>query len=139
MTDPLRRKPVLCKTTHTLRLPPQYSQEALYDLLKKTASEQLAPYVIKAGQMLEQKIKKITFRDTKTRWGSCSAQKSISLNWRLILAPPDVAQYVCAHEASHLLHMNHSKAFWNIVEGLCPAYKTHRKWLKQQGQSLMRV
>lgn len=139
VTDPLRRKPVLCTITHTLRLPSQYSQEELYDLFKKMASEQLTPYVIRAGQILGQEIKKITFRDTKTRWGSCSAKKTISLNWRLLLAPPDVAQYVCAHEAAHLLHMNHSGAFWKVVEALCPAYKTHRKWLKSQGQSLMGV
>ncbi len=137
--DPLRRKPILCAVTQTLRLPPQCPQKALHELLKKIAMEKLTPYVMTVAQILGQHLEKVRFRDTKSRWGSCSAQKMISLNWRLILAPPEVAQYVCVHEAVHLLHMNHSKAFWKTVEELCPAYKDHKKWLKAHGFSLMRV
>lgn len=137
--DPLRRKPMLCTTTQTLRLPPRCPQSALHEFLKKMAMEKLTPYVMEASQTLGQYIEKIKFRDTKSRWGSCSAQKTISLSWRLILAPPEVARYVCVHEAVHLLHMNHSKDFWKTVEELCPAYKTHKKWLKTDGFSLMGV
>ncbi len=139
VVDPLRRQPVLCETTQTLRLPPRCPPEALHVFLKKMAIEMLTPYVMMAAQALGQPVEKVSFRDTKSRWGSCSAQKTISLNWRLILAPPDVARYVCIHEAVHLLHMNHSKAFWKAVEALCPAYKVHRQWLKAHGFSLMQV
>ncbi len=137
--DPLRRKPVLCKTTSTLRLPFRYTQKALHDVFKEVATESLTPYVLELGELLGKSIKKISFRDTRSRWGSCSAQNIISLNWRLILAPPEVARYVCVHEAVHLIHMNHSSAFWKKVETLCPAYKAHRQWLKTHGYSLMGV
>jgi predicted metal-dependent hydrolase len=137
--DPLRRKPSLCKVTRTLRLPPKYTQEVLHDFLKKMATEHLTPYLMKVVKALGQRIEKLTFRDTRSRWGSCSAHKTISLNWRLILAPPEVAQYVCIHEAAHLLHMNHSVEFWKLVSELCPRYKSHKKWLKINGMSLMRV
>ena len=139
MTDPLRRKPALCQITQTLHLPPRYKQKELHDFFKKLAGEKLTPYVEMAANAFGQSINKVTIRDTKSRWGSCSAQKMISLSWRLILAPPEVAQYVCIHEAAHLLHMNHSRAFWKTVGELCPAYRTHRKWLKANGQSLMLV
>jgi predicted metal-dependent hydrolase len=137
--DPLRKKPVLCQVTQTLRLPPKYTPQVLYNFLKKMAEDHLEPYVWKVVQELGQTLEKVTFRDTKSRWGSCSARKTISLSWRLILAPPEVAKYVCVHEAAHLIHMNHSKAFWKTVEGLCPGYKSHRKWLKINGLSLMRL
>ncbi len=139
MMDPLRRKPALCQTTQTLHLPPRCGQKDLHDVFKKMAIETLTPYVEKAALALGQRIEKISIRDTKSRWGSCSAGKTISLSWRLILAPPEVAQYVCIHEATHLLHMNHSQAFWKVVGDLCPGYKSCQKWLKAHGPSLMRA
>lgn len=80
---------------------------------------------------------RITIRDQKTRWGSCSAKGTLSFNWRLMLAPPAVLDYVVIHELCHLTHMNHSKAFWALVESACPDYRTHRKWLKDHGQELI--
>jgi predicted metal-dependent hydrolase len=97
----------------------------------------LPAYALKAAETLGQHVEKITIRDATSRWGSCSGRKTISLNWRLILAPPEVAHYVCVHEAAHLLHMNHSPVFWNVVESLCPTYREHKKWLKINGSSLM--
>jgi len=79
---------------------------------------------------------RITIRDQKTRWGSCSAKGTLSFNWRLMLAPPAVLDYVVIHELCHLTHMDHSKAFWALVERVCPDYRTHRKWLKEHGQEL---
>lgn len=139
MVDPLRRKPTLCKVTQTLRVPPQYVQKDLYELFKKLADKVLPTYVLKAADALGQQVERISIRDQKSRWGSCSGRKTISLSWRLILAPPEVAHYVCVHEAAHLLHMNHSPAFWKAVESLCPPYKSHKKWLKLHGPALMRV
>jgi predicted metal-dependent hydrolase len=137
--DPLRRKPALCKVSQTLRLPPQCLQKDLYKFFKTMAEKILPAYVLKTAESLGQLVEKITIRDSKSRWGSCSGRKTISLSWRLILAPPEVAYYVCVHEAVHLLHMNHSPDFWKVVESLCPDYRTHKKWLKINGSFLMRV
>ena len=78
----------------------------------------------------------ITIRDQKTRWGSCSSRGTLSFNYRLIFAPPQVLDYVVVHELCHLTHMNHSKDFWDQVASVMPEYKTHRLWLKEHGQEL---
>lgn len=80
---------------------------------------------------------RITIRDQKTRWGSCSARGTLSFNWRLMLAPPTVADYVIVHELCHLTYMNHSAAFWKKVEFVYPDYRTARKWLKEHGHELI--
>lgn len=80
---------------------------------------------------------RITIRDQKTRWGSCSAKGTLSFNWRLMLAPPAVLDYVVVHELCHLTHMDHSPAFWALVESVCPDYRIHRKWLKEHGRELI--
>lgn len=73
----------------------------------------------------------VSFRSQKTRWGSCSVRGRISLNWRLIVAPRDVIDYVVVHELSHLKHYNHSAAFWNLVASQLPNYASLRSWLRQ--------
>ena len=78
----------------------------------------------------------VTVRETRSRWGSCSTAPSLSFSWRLVLAPPEVADYVAAHEVAHRLQMNHSPAFWGIVEGLSPNYRRHEAWLKANGATL---
>ena len=80
---------------------------------------------------------RITIRDQKTRWGSCSARGTLSFNWRLMLAPPAILDYVVVHELCHLTHMDHSAAFWQAVESVCPDYRSARKWLKEHGQELV--
>lgn len=80
---------------------------------------------------------RITIRDQKTRWGSCSARGTLSFNWRLMLAPPAILDYVVVHELCHLTHMNHSPAFWQAVEAVCPDYRESRRWLKEHGQELV--
>ena len=79
---------------------------------------------------------KITIRDQKTRWGSCSSNGTLSFNYRLMLAPPRVLDYVVVHELCHLTHMNHSTDFWNMVASILPDYKEYRKWLKDNGHTL---
>ena len=79
---------------------------------------------------------KITIRDQKTRWGSCSSNGTLSFSFRLMMAPPRVLDYVVVHELCHLTHMNHSKEFWNMVQTILPDYKEHRKWLKENGHTL---
>jgi hypothetical protein len=78
----------------------------------------------------------ITVRDQKTRWGSCSSRGTLSFNYRLIFAPPQVLDYVVVHELCHLTHMNHSRDFWNMVARIMPDYQIHRKWLRDHGDEL---
>ena len=80
---------------------------------------------------------RISIRDQKTRWGSCSSKGTLSFNWRLMLAPPAILDYVVVHELCHLTHMNHSPAFWQAVEKVYPDYKNARKWLKDHGSELV--
>lgn len=94
---------------------------------KKELAERLTYY----AKIMSLTPAKLTLRDAKTRWGSCSSKGNIMLNWRLILTPPDVIDYVIVHELCHLKEMNHSKAFWELVEEVIPDYKIRRKWLKE--------
>lgn len=80
----------------------------------------------------------LTLRDTRSRWGSCSASGSLMYSWRLILAPPEVLDYVAAHEVAHLAEMNHSPAFWAVVTRLYGNYATPRGWLQRHGAGLHR-
>lgn len=79
----------------------------------------------------------IRIGDQKTRWGSCSSNKTLSFSWRLMLAPPRVLDYVVIHELCHLTHMDHSKEFWAMVASVDPDYKEHRQWLKDNGDTLV--
>jgi len=74
---------------------------------------------------------KISVRDQKSRWGSCSTTRRMSFNWRLIMAPPLSLRYVVVHEAAHLIHHDHSHRFWDLVGTLMPDYRHHQLWLKQ--------
>lgn len=82
---------------------------------------------------------KITIRNQKTRWGSCSQTGTLSFNYRLMMAPPEVIDYVIVHELCHLTHMDHSKAFWNMVAGILPDYIQRKQWLKVHGHELNEV
>lgn len=73
----------------------------------------------------------LVIRGQKTRWGSCSRKRNLSFNWKLMMAPELVIDYVIIHELSHLKEMNHSKKFWEIVAKHCPRWREHRKWLKE--------
>ncbi len=80
---------------------------------------------------------RVTIRGQKTRWGSCSSKGNLSFNWRLMMAPAEVVDYVIVHELCHLIHPNHAKSFWNQVSAILPDYKSHQVWLKKNGPRLM--
>lgn len=80
----------------------------------------------------------IALRDTRSRWGSCTSAGRLMFSWRLIMAPPEVLDYVAAHEVAHLAQMNHSSAFWAEVRRLRPDYETQRDWLRRHGRGLHR-
>ncbi|MDG1996486.1 MAG: SprT family zinc-dependent metalloprotease [Emcibacteraceae bacterium] len=111
----------------------------LENFLKKQARIAIEPLAQEMAHKLDKSFKRIQIRDTKSRWGSCSSSGNISLSWRLIMTPPDILEYVVAHEISHLQEMNHSPAFWDVVDCLVINAKPSRKWLKSKGQELMLV
>ena len=88
-----------------------------------------------AGQVVRP-FRKITLRDTRSRWGSCAADGSLMFSWRLIMAPAEVLDYVAAHEVAHLVEMNHAPEFWAVVPGLMPDYARHRRWIRTHGAGL---
>jgi predicted metal-dependent hydrolase len=83
-------------------------------------------------------IGRISLRDTRSRWGSCSYEGNLMYSWRLIMAPPHVLRYVAAHEVAHRLEMNHSADFWAVVAQIYPDYEAARKWLRVEGEELHR-
>ncbi len=83
-------------------------------------------------------LRGIAIKDTQTRWGSCSSRGDLAFSWRLVLAPPEVLQYVVAHEVAHLAEMNHSPRFWRLVRKLSPEAPALRAWLKRHGAELHR-
>ncbi|MDE7021551.1 MAG: M48 family metallopeptidase [Lachnospiraceae bacterium] len=103
------------------------------DAARAYIPQRVAYYHAMTGGIYE----RITIRDQKTRWGSCSSKGTLSFNWRLMLAPPAVLDYVVVHELCHLTHMDHSPAFWQAVEAVCPDYRKLRRWLKEHGDELI--
>ncbi len=78
----------------------------------------------------------ISIRDPRTRWGSCSARGTVSFSWRLLMAPAPVAEYVVVHELAHLIHLDHSPAFWSLVDRTRPAHREHSRWLRENARWL---
>jgi predicted metal-dependent hydrolase len=106
--------------------------------LKQIARARLAEASDHYAALLGKPYTRLTLRDTRSRWGSCTSDGGLMYSWRLILAPPDVLDYVVAHEVAHLAEMNHSAAFWDTVEQLYGAYRTPRSWLRKNGSDLHR-
>ena len=86
--------------------------------------------------LLGRQPSKVMVREQKSRWGSCISKGELRFKWKLIMAPPSVVDYVAVHELCHLKEMNHSAAFWKLVETLCPEHKACRQWLKDYGALL---
>ena len=106
--------------------------ECLYTKSKRNDYKRVSYF----ARLMGVSYRNITIREQKTRWGSCSSEKNLNFNWKLILAPPEVLDYVVIHELCHLKEMNHSKAFWDEVEKVMPEYETYKLWLKENGWRL---
>ena len=109
----------------------------LTDWLKDEAHADLSERSVYHAARLGVSVKTIKMRSQASRWGSCSSSGNINYNWRLVLAPPFVLDYVAAHEVAHLVEMNHSAAFWATVERTLPDMARGRAWLKAHGRQLM--
>jgi predicted metal-dependent hydrolase len=107
-------------------------------------------YRTQAASVLEQKAadsaaavsvkyNRLSIRGQRTRWGSCSHRGTLSFNWRLVMAPMPVVDYVVIHEVAHLKEMNHTKRFWTLVAESCPSWREHKKWLDDHGTELASV
>jgi predicted metal-dependent hydrolase len=107
--------------------------------LKNLARDRLSAASAHYAQMVGKPFGRITLRDTRSRWGSCTSDGNLMYSWRLVLAPSEVLDYVAAHEVSHLVEMNHSDAYWAVVAKVMPEYKRPRKWLRDNGGALHRV
>jgi predicted metal-dependent hydrolase len=105
------------------------------DLRRRAASE-LPPQLRALAERHGLAVSRVSIRNQRSRWGSCSPRGHIALNFRLLLMPPDVREYILIHELMHLRQANHSIRFWRLVEAACPGFREAERWLKQHGASL---
>ncbi|HXT06333.1 MAG TPA: SprT family zinc-dependent metalloprotease [Roseiarcus sp.] len=108
------------------------------DFLKREARRDLEAAVARHATTLAVKPRRIALRDTTSRWGSCSSSAALNFSWRLILAPPEVLDYLAAHEVAHIVHMNHSPLFWALTRRLFADTDRAEAWLKAHGSGLHR-
>jgi len=120
-----------------LHIPAHGAQQALERWYRTQARSEIAPRLHAATQALGRPHTTLAIRNQRTRWGSCSSTGAMSFNWRLMLAPEPVLDYVVWHEACHLVVMDHSKRFWALVERHVPSYREHRSWLRRNGAALV--
>lgn len=106
--------------------------------LKQVARDRLAGACDDYAARLGRSYSRITLRDTRSRWGSCTSEGALMFSWRLIMMPPEILDYVAAHEVGHLAQMNHSPAFWSEVDRIYGDYKPARAWLRKNGGDLHR-
>lgn len=111
----------------------------LVDWMKAEARKDLTAASQKYAGLMGLSYRRISIRDQRSRWGSCSASGDLSFSWRLILTPPYVLDYVAAHEVAHLKHMNHGRAFWRLVLTHCKDAPEAKRWLKAHGHGVHRV
>ena len=119
-----------------LEVPRHGSAAAVERWYRRQARSYLLRLVRQEVARLELMPKRVAVRDQRTRWGSCSSQGTLSLNWRLLLVPEDVARYVVIHELVHLDIPNHSKAFWRTLGNACPSWQQASAWLREHGDEV---
>jgi hypothetical protein len=110
---------------------------ALERWYRRAAREEIAPRLARACAQAGTDFTALTIRGQRTRWASCSRSGAMSFNWRLLLAPEPVLEYVVWHEVCHLEIMDHSPRFWALLARHCPDYRDHSRWLRRHGQTLV--
>jgi predicted metal-dependent hydrolase len=116
---------------------PMYLARRVRDHLVAAARTEIAPRARRLAAQIGRDVALVNLRDTRSRWGSCSARGNLSFSWRLIFAPEPVLDYVVAHEVAHLVEMNHGPRFWALVESLVPDSTGPRAWLKRHRTRLL--
>jgi predicted metal-dependent hydrolase len=111
----------------------------LTDYLKREARREIGALVERHTAKVGRKAKAVRFKDTSSRWGSCTSDGNLSFSWRIIMAPRPVINYLVAHEVAHLKEMNHGPKFWKLCEELCPDTERCRAWLKKNGSALQAI
>ena len=117
---------------------PEHLARRLRDWLRKEVRSQIGRLVGDKAAALGRTAGRITIRDTRSRWGSCSADGNLSFCWRLVMAPETVLDYVVAHEVAHLAEPHHGPKFWRLVKTLTPDMEASREWLRRNGEALHR-
>ncbi len=112
-------------------------RDAIERWYRRAARAEATPRLDGAAAALGTSYERLSIRDQRTRWGSCSATGAIAINWRLLLGPESLLEYVVWHEACHLVAMDHSPRFWTLLESKLPGYREPRDWLRRNGAALM--
>jgi predicted metal-dependent hydrolase len=112
-------------------------QPAIERWYRHAARDEITARLDRACAAAGLEYERLTIRGQRTRWASCSATRAMSFNWRLLLAPAAVLDYVVWHEVCHLRVMDHSPAFWSELERWCPDYRVHKEWLRRHGPTLV--
>jgi hypothetical protein len=125
--------PIICVTGEK-----PFIARRVADFLKREARKDLEAAVARHSRRLGVAPRRIALRDTASRWGSCSSTGGLNFSWRLILAPPEILDYLAAHEVAHVVHMNHSPMFWKVTRRLFPETERAEAWLRVNGADLHR-
>ncbi|MFK0278084.1 M48 family metallopeptidase [Ensifer sp. NPDC090286] len=114
----------------------EHLNRRIVDFLKKEARQDLDRLVAIYTGRIGRRAKSLSLKDTRSRWGSCSADGALSFSWRIVMAPPRVIAYLAAHEVAHLQEMNHGPNFWALCGRLCPDTEDAKRWLRRNGTML---
>ncbi|KXF79209.1 hypothetical protein ATN84_05650 [Paramesorhizobium deserti] len=109
------------------------------DFLKREARSDMEALVARHTASIGRRAKAVRYKDTKSRWGSCTSDGVLSFSWRIAMAPPPVINYLVAHEVAHLIEMNHGPKFWKLCNELCPDTDRCKAWLKRNGSALQAI
>ncbi|MCL1077276.1 M48 family peptidase [Parashewanella spongiae] len=115
---------------------PELIQDSLQSWYKKSANIKLKQKVKRYAKIIEVEYASVGIKTYRNRWGSCSAEGDITINWKIVMAPNRIVDYVVVHELCHLIHHDHSPKFWSEVERIMPDYAECKDWLKQHGEGL---
>ncbi len=135
------RRGVIVRRDAAIHIPgaPEHMARRLTDWLKRQARREISGRALAKAALIDKTPGRVTIRDTRSRWGSCSTGGGLNFSWRLIMAPEAVLDYVVAHEVAHLAHMNHSSRFWRTVAKLADDVDGSRAWLRANGERLHRI
>jgi predicted metal-dependent hydrolase len=138
-TEALRRRAHVSRRGSELRValgPDMSLKDALEGWYRRRAREEVAPRLDAAVERAGHSYGSLQIRGQRTRWASCSTTGAMSFNWRLLLAPPEILDYVVEHEVAHLDVQDHSPRFWRLLASRCPEWREHEAWLRRHGHAL---